>query len=550
MEIALRRWLPAVRSLPWGWTTVALLVVGVLAVPLGVVAVGAVRPAGDAWSHVATTLLPEYVVHTAVLAVVAGGVALVVGVGTAWLVTMTEFPFRRFFHWALVLPLAVPAYMAAYTYAGMLDVTGPVQRLVRRAMGAGPETFLYWNVMRIEVLAVIFGLVLYPYVFLLVRALFEGRSGRALEAARMLGQRPRSVFLRVAVPLARPAVVAGLALVLMEVLNDYGAVAYYGVTTFTTGIFRSWFALGDLDTAIRLSAILMLVVLVVLGLERWQRGAARYEETGGGRPVTRYRLRGSAAVGAVALCAVPLLLGFVLPVAQLALWGVRTAGEVVDWTFVRMAANSFGLASGAALLCVAVALVLTYAGRIDRSPLTRSAAKIALLGYSIPGAVIAVGVLVTVLALDRALTGGAALVLTGGIGALVFAYVVRFMAVGYLSVEAGFARIGSNLGAASRTLGASPLRTLVRIELPLLRRALLAAATLVFIDVLKELPLTLILRPFNFDTLATRAFELASIEQVAHSAPAALLVIGTAAVVVGVLHRAVSPGARLREEGS
>jgi iron(III) transport system permease protein len=540
MEIALRRWLPAVRSLPRGWTITALALVAVLTVPLAVVAVGALGPAGEAWSHVATTLLPEYLLHTAVLAAGAGTVALVFGVGTAWLVSMCDFPLRGFFHWALVLPLAVPAYMAAYSYAGMLDVTGPVQRVVRWLTGAGPDTFMYWNVMRIEVLALIFGVVLYPYVFLLTRSLFEGRSGRALEAARILGRGPWSVFLRVGLPLARPAVIAGLALVLMEVLNDYGAVAYFGVTTFTTGIFRSWFAMGDLDTAIRLSAILMLVVLVVLGLERWQRGSARYEETGGGRPVTRYRLGGWAAAGAIAFSALPLLIGFVLPVAQLGLWAVRTAPDVVDWSFLRMALNSFALASGAALIAVAVAVVLAYAGRIDRTPFTAAAAKLAMLGYSIPGAVIAVGVLVAVLGVDRLLTGGTALVLTGGLVALVFAYVVRFMAVAYLSVEAGFTRTGTNLGSASRTLGVSPLRTLFRIELPLLKRALLAAGVLVFVDVLKELPLTLILRPFNFDTLATRAFELASIEQVAQSAPAALLVIGAAGVVVAALHGAFS----------
>jgi iron(III) transport system permease protein len=544
MEIALRRWFPAVRSLPWGWTAAALAVVVLLTVPLAVVAAGAFRPAGEAWAHVSKTLLPEYLLHTAILAVVSGGFALVVGVGTAWLVTMTDFPFRRFFHWALVLPLAVPAYMAAYTYAGMLDVTGPVQRIVRWVTGAGPDTFLYWNVMRIEVVALIFGLVFYPYVFLLTRSLFEGRSGRALEAARTLGRGPWSIFFRVGLPLARPAVVAGLALVLMEVLNDYGAVAYYGVTTFTTGIFRSWFAMGDLDTAIRLSAILMLVVLVVLGLERWQRGGSRYDEAGGGRPVTRYPLRGWTAWAAVAFCAFPLLLGFILPVLQLGLWALRTAPGVVDLGFLRLALNSFALASGAALLCVGAALLLAYAARLDRTPLTTAATKLALLGYSIPGAVIAVGVMVAVLAVDRTLTGGSSLILTGGIAALLFAYTVRFMAVGFLSVEAGFTRIGPNLGAASRTLGASPLRTLGLIELPLLRRALLAAGTLVFIDVMKELPLTLILRPFNFDTLATRAFELASIEQVSQSAPAALLVIATATVVVGVLHRTMSTEGR------
>lgn len=545
MELALRRWGMAARSLPWGWTGSALFLVAILSVPMLVVAVGAFAPAGEAWSHVATTLLPEYVLHTALLALGAGSLALVLGLGSAWLVSMCDFPLRGFFRWALVMPLAVPAYMAAYTYAGMLDVTGPVQRIVRSVTGAGADTFMYWDIMRLEVVALIFGLVLYPYVYLLTRALFEYRSGRMLEAARLLGRGPWSIFLRVGVPLARPAIVAGLALVLMEVLNDYGAVTYFGVTTFTTGIFRAWFSMGDLDSAIRLSAILMAVVLMLLGLERWQRGAARYEESGGGRPVSRYRLRGWSVVAAVAFCAFPLLLGFVLPVLQLGLWALSTAPQVADTSFFRLALNSFLLAAGAATLCVVVAVVLAYAGRLDRTPLAASAAKIALLGYSIPGAVIAVGVLVTVLAADRLLTGGTALVLTGGIAALVFAYVVRFMAVGYLSVESGFERIGRNLQAASRTLGASPIRTLGRIELPLLKRALLAAATLVFIDVLKELPLTLILRPFNFDTLATRAFQLASDEQVAQSAPAALLVIGTAAVVVAVLNRAAR-----REEAS
>jgi len=545
MALTLRRpAVPAFRSLPWGWTAAALLLVAILAIPLLVVAAGAVRPAGEAWEHIARTLLPEYVRHTAILAVASGALALVFGVGAAWMVSMCDFPLRGFFRWALVLPLAVPAYMAAYTYAGMLDVAGPVQRLIRLIVPGAHDTFFYWNVMRIETVALIFGFVFYPYVFLLTRALFEHRSGRALEAARLLGRGPWSVFFRVAVPLARPAVVAGLALVLMEILNDYGAVTYYGVTTFTTGIFRAWFSLGDLDTAIRLSAILMVVVLAVLVLERWQRGAARYDESAPGRPVSRYRLHGASAAGAVLFCATPLLFGFVLPVAQLGAWTVQVAPTMADPGFLRLARNSFLLALGAATLCVMIAVVIAYASRLDRSPLTRSAGKLALLGYSIPGAVVAVGVLMAVLAVGRLVEGGSAFLVTGSAVALVFGYVVRFMAVGYLSVEAGFTRIGENLPAASRVLGASPWRTLLRVELPLLRRALLAAGTLVFIDVLKELPLTLILRPFNFDTLATRAFQLASDEQVAQSAPAALLVIATAALVVGVLHRSFETEAR------
>ncbi len=536
--------LTGIRSLSWGWMSVAFLLVLLLTVPILVVGAGVLRPAGDSWAHIARHLLPEYLGNTVILAAAAGALALVLGVGGAWLVSMCDFPLRRLFRWALVLPLAVPAYMAAYAYAGMLDVSGPVQRVVRLVIPGGDDRFLYWHVMRIEVVAVIFGLVFYPYVFLLTRSLLEQRSGRVLEAARLLGHGPWSVFFRVAVPLARPAAFAGLALVLMEILNDYGAVTYYGVTTFTTGIFRAWFALGDLDTAIRLSAVLMVVVLATLWLERWQRGAARYDDGATSRPAARYRLRGPAAVGAVLFCAVPLLLGFVLPVLQLVLWTAQMGAAALDPALLVLARNSFLLALGAAALCVAVALVLAYAARLDRSALTRTASRVALLGYSVPGAVIAVGVLVAVLAAARAFGASGTALVTGSVAALVFGYLVRFMAVAFLSVEAGFTRLGPGLQSAARVLGSSPLATLVRVELPLLRRALLAATTLVFVDVLKELPLTLILRPFNFDTLATRAYQLATDEQLAQSAPAALLVIVTATVVVVLLQTAFEGEAR------
>jgi len=488
---------------------------------------------------VASTLLPGYIGNTLFLMVGAGVVALTVGAGAAWLVALCDFPGRRIFRWALVLPLAVPAWMAAYVYAAIADVTGPVQQIVRMVVPGAQDGFFYWNVMRIEVVAVLFGLVLFPYVYLPARALLEQRAGPALEAARLLGDGPLGVLRRVALPLARPALAGGVALVLMEVLNDYGAVKYYGVPTFTTGIFRAWFTLGDLDSAVRLAAILMFVVFVLLAAERWQRGTAKYHGVGGKGGAARYRLRGWGAAAAVAFCALPLLLGFVIPVVQLVAWGLRTAPEMVDGRFVRLTLNSLGLAGAAGLLAVAIAVPLAFATRLDRTPILRSTARVALLGYSVPGAVIAVGVLTTALTVDRLLFGGESLVLAGTVGALIFAYVVRFLAVAFLPVESGLEKIGDTLTSASRTLGASPLRTLFRIELPLLRGSLVAAATLVVIDVLKELPLTLILRPFNLDTLATRSFQLATDEQVAQSAPAALLIIASASIVVAVLHRSL-----------
>ena len=538
MEIALpRNWRLAVRSLPWGWTAVSLLLVLLLAIPVATIPIGALAPAGESWAHVSETLLPAYFANTLFLTLSSGAIALVIGAGTAWLVAMCEFPGRRLFRWALVLPLAVPAYMAAYVYSGMVGVTGPIQRTIRAIVPGAEDTLFYWNVMSIEVVAVLFGLVLFPYVYLPARALLESRAGPTLEAARVLGRGHASVFWTVGLPLARPALAGGVALVLMEVVNDYGAVKYYGVPTFTTGIFRAWFSLGDLDTAVRLSAMLMVLVLTLLIIERWQRGQARYAAPGEASRAAPYPLSGAKALAASLFCAIPILLGFLLPVLQLVFWAVRTAPAVVDGRFIRLAVNSLGLAATAGLLAVTIALVLSYTSRLDRTEITRAASRVALLGYSVPGAVIAVGVLTISLFVDGVLGGGARLILTGTALALVAAYVVRFLAVAYLPVEAGLERVGTNLTEASRMLGARPLRTLLSIEVPLLRGTLVAAGTLVVIDVLKELPLTLILRPFNFDTLATRAFQLASDEQIAESAPAALLVILCATIVVAVLHR-------------
>ncbi|MGH7475597.1 MAG: ABC transporter permease [Longimicrobiales bacterium] len=499
-----------------------------------VIAAGAVGPGDDAWRHLASTVLAEYILNSTILIMGAGGLALVIGVAAAWLVTACDFPGRRWFEWALVLPLAVPSYIAAYTYVGMLDTTGPLPRLLRPLAPAVAEWLVRVPVMGMTSVLVIFALVLYPYVYLITRASFERQSRTALEAARALGHGPAATFRRIALPLARPAIVGGVALVVMEVLNDYGAVKYYGVPTFTTGIFRAWFGLGDLDAAIRLAACLMIVVFAVLALERAQRRGQRYVGGEiGERPLPRFPLRGGAAAGAILACAIPVFLGFLLPVAQLVYWAARTAPRVVDGSFARLALNSLSLAFGAALLCVLTALVVAYAVRLGSTRGMRLLTRVAVLGYAVPGAVIAVGVLVPAAAVDHWLDGAlrasigvsSGLLISGTLAALVFAYLVRFMAVAFSPLESGFQRVCGNLDEAARTLGSAPLRVLLRVALPLLRPALLGALMLVFVDVMKELPLTLILRPFNFDTLATKAYQLATDEQIAESANAALLVI-------------------------
>jgi iron(III) transport system permease protein len=534
---------------PSSWTVAAVISVMLLSLPLLVIAVGLLAPASDTWIHVRSTVLSEYALNSVRLVLGAGVLALVLGVATAWLVTAYEFPGRRFFEWALILPLAVPAYIAAYTYAGIFDVTGPLQRLVRAAVPSLADEFLYLDVMNIGMATLIFGFVLYPYVYLVSRASFARQSATLLEAARSLGHGPFSTFRRVALPMARPAMAAGVGLVAMEVLNDYGTVRYYGVQTFTTGIFRSWFGLGDLSSAIRLSAMLMVLVFILLAFERSQRGRASF--TSGRateRPLLRAPLAGGAAGLALLVCLVPFTLGFAVPVAQLAYWAWGTAASVVDAGFLRLVANTFMLAAGAALLCVAVALLLTYASRLNPRPWLRQVSRITVLGYSMPGAVVAVGVLVPFAWMDHRVDGvmqatlgiPTGLILSGTLVALLFAYSVRFMAVAFLPVESGFTRICGRVDDAARSLGATPSCALRKVSLPLLRGTLLGAVILVFVDVLKELPLTLILRPFNFDTLATRAYQLATDELLAVSANYALVIIIAGLIPVVLLNRFIA----------
>jgi iron(III) transport system permease protein len=536
---------------PSSWTLGALVSVALLSLPILVIALGLLAPATETWAHVRSTVLSDYIVNSVRLVFGAGLIALVLGVSTAWLVTAYDFPGRRFFEWSLILPLAVPAYIAAYTYAGMFDVTGPLQRLVRSTVPALADEFLYLDVMNIGMVTLIFGFVLYPYVYLVSRASFARQSATLLEASRTLGHGPAATFRRVALPLARPAMAAGVGLVAMEVLNDYGAVKYYGVSTFTTGIFRSWFGLGDLGSAIRLSAMLMVFVFALMAIERSQRGRAAFA---GGRaserPLLRARLTGRQALFAFSMCALPFLFGFAVPVAQLGYWASGTVASVVDASFIRLIANTFVLAGAAAIVCVLVALLLTYASRLNPRPWLRRVSRVTVLGYSMPGAVVAVGVLVPFAWVDHRVDGvmqatlgiPTGLLLSGTLVALVFAYAVRFMAVAFLPVESGFTRICGRVDDAARSLGASPSCALRTVSLPLLRGTLLGAVILVFVDVLKELPLTLILRPFNFDTLATRAYQLATDELIAVSANYALVIILAGVIPVVLLNRVVARG--------
>lgn len=533
---------------PMGWA--ALIVAALVAVPILSVAANLLTGgSGDTWQHLASTVLPSYVVNTLILCVGVSTGAILVGVSTAWLVSAHDFPLRRVFEWALVLPLAVPAYVMAYTYTDLLQFVGPVQTWLRATFGLLPGQYWFPDVRTIGGATLIFVFVLYPYVYLLARAAFLERASGMLEVGRSLGLTAWQSFFRISIPLARPAIAAGASLALMETLADYGAVSYFGVQTFTTGIYRAWFSLGDRVAAAQLSAVLLGFIALILFLERLSRGGARFHNTTGrNRPMPGHRLRGPAAAGAFMVCLLPLVFGFLVPAGVLLEMALTEGDAQFGERFVQLAKNSFTLAAVTALVAVAIAVLLAYAARMSRHAAPRLVNRVVGLGYALPGSVIAVGVLIPVTRIDTWLAGAIqsatghspGLLLTGGIAALVYAYLVRFLTVSLGTVEASLSKITPAMDDAARSLGYGQSETLWRVHLPLLRGSMLTAGLLVFVDVMKELPATLVMRPFNFDTLATQAYTLASDERLAEASTAALAIVAVGVLPLVVISRQIA----------
>jgi len=501
------------------------------------------------WSHLAQTVLPEYILNSLWLSLGVGIGVGTLGVTTAWLTAMHDFPGRRFFEWALVLPLAMPAYVMAYVYTDFLQFVGPLQTALRETFGWQHGDYWFPDIRSLPGAILMFVCVLYPYVYLLVRTAFLERASGMLEAARTLGMGPWRAFFAVSLPLARPAIVAGVALALMETLADYGTVAYFAVNTFTTGIYRAWFSLGDRVAAAQLAAMLLSFVLFLLMAERISRGRARYHNTTGrNRPMAGARLRGFAALLAFIGCLLPLLLGFVLPALLLLKMALAEGDAQFGERFLLLSRNSFLLAGVTAAIGVLLALLMAYGARLSKSSLASGLNRLVGLGYAVPGAVIAVGVLIPVTRLDNWLAGqweqwfgsNPGLLLTGGIAALVYAYLVRFLAVALHTVESSLAKITPSMDDAARCLGLGQGETLRRVHAPLLRGSLLTAGLLVFVDVMKELPATLVMRPFNFDTLATQVYTLASDERLAEASTASLAIVAVGLLPLIALSRQIS----------
>ena len=541
------RWRRGTR--PLGWTLFTLGVAGLVSVPVLVVLAYVFVPSGDVWSHLAATVLPRYIANSLWLLIGVGAGVMFGGVACAWVVTMCRFPGRGLFEWALLLPMAVPAYVIAYTYTGLLEYAGPVQTALRDAFGWGRGDYWFPEVRSLEGAIVMMSMVLYPYVYLLTRAAFLEQSVCVLEVGRTLGRGPWRCFSSIAFPLARPAIAAGMALALMEALNDFGTVQYFGVDTFTTGIYRTWMGLGEPAAAAQLAATMMVFVFALIVLERVSRGQARFHHTSTRyRRLPRYPLHGIRAAAAFMICFTPVFVGFLLPGGALVAWSMDTAGYMVNAHFLKLVLNSFTLASLAAVLAVALAVGMAYGLRLHPTRTTWLANRVAGMGYAVPGSVIAVGVLLPFAWVDNTLDAwmrasfgvSTGLLLTGTVAAVVFAYLVRFLAISLNTVEASLGKITISMDHAARTLGRGPGATLLRIHAPLISGSVLTAAILVFVDVLKELPATLIMRPFNFDTLAIRVFELASDERLADSSSAALAIVAVGVVPVIILSRAIA----------
>ena len=538
------------RWLGWGAGAVTLAVVA----PIVCLPFLAVFPEENIWPHLIATVLPRYIHTTFTLMLGVGLGSLVLGISTAWLVTMCQFPGRDVFRWALVLPLSMPAYLVAYIYTDLLEFTGLVQRTLR-LLGGWKSTQDYWfpEVRSIGGAVVMLTLVLYPYVYMLARNAFVNQSVSALEASRLLGASLSETFYRVVLPSARPAIMVGLSLVLMETVNDFGTVDYFGVQTLSAGVYDTWLTMGNLGGASQIALVVLIFVTALIGLERFSRHRqGQHMICSNKDPLPQFKLTGIRQFSAFAVCAFCLGFGFIIPIGALIYYIVTDPYTSWSSELLVFVWNSVWLAVGAAFITVSLGFLIAYSARTRSGKWMRIAARIASLGYAVPGAVLAIGVLVlfanldnTVDALMRNTFGiSTGLILSGTGFAVLFAYVVRFLAIPIGGMETNLQRITPSMDMVARTLGDGPGRIFWRVHLPLIRGGMLATATLVFVDCMKELPATLMLRPFNFDTLTTHLYQFASDEQIEAAALGGLIIVVIGLAPVIVLNRSLEKSER------
>lgn len=533
----------------WRWYAVALLSALMVLMPVGSLIVKALSADSNIWPHLSRTVLPLYIKQTAILMLGVGSLSILIGVSTAYLVARFDFIGRRWIEWALILPLAVPTYLIAYVYTDLLEYAGPVQQWIRAVFSFNnARDYTFFEIRSMGGGIVTLALVLYPYIYLLARAAFLEQSPSILESSRILGANKQKTFWRVTLPLARPAIIVGVMLVLMEVLNDYGAVHHFAIQTFSEGIYDYWLGRDNIEGASQIALMMLLLIVFLMGAEQYSRRQQALFHKGTPRKKPRTTLAPKYASLVLIMCLLPIVLGFLIPAGRLLFFSIVYFDLVNDQRLWGMAFNSLSISSTAALLTGVVAVFIAYARRLVDTPLAHGLGITAGLGYAIPGAVLAIGILVPFGWLDRNLNHlsqawfgeSIGLLFSGTMFILVFAYMVRFMAVAQGSVYAGLQKITPSMDHSAQTLGCNNLQLIRRVHFPLLKKSILTAMLIVFVDSMKELPATLILRPFNFDTLATHVYQFASDELLEETALAALLIILVGLLPIILLNRSIS----------
>lgn len=526
------------------WTVTAAVIMLLLFLPNLTIVTGIFTPTNENWEHMKEFVLSSFIKTSLILISATAILTITIGLSLAWLIAQYQFPLRNFLKWALILPLSIPPFIGAYTYHGIVNYTGIIQSTLRDHFGLNLSP-AFFDIMNLPGAIFIYTMFLYPYVYTITRIFLSQQSASLIESARMLGKGPWRTFFQVVIPISRVSIIGGASLVVLEVLNDYGVVKYYGIQTFTTAIFQTWFGLGDIESSIKLAASLMGFVILILMVEKILRGRRQYSySTTKVRPLPLIKLNGWRAGIATAYGLLILSLGFFIPIAQLIDWMILTIGTIPMGEFLTYVKNSVLVAGISATAIIVFALIVGNFSRLVHGKIAKLLPKLTILGYSIPGAVIAVAVVTAFIALDRFLVPlyrligmQTTLFLSVSLIMLISAYIIRFFAIGYNSIESGYDKIGTDFRDASRLLGVGLTKTFFKVDVPMLKGAIISGFILVFIDILKEIPLTLILRPFNFDTLSTKAFQYASDEKIMEASQASLLIVGISALAIVVFYK-------------
>ena len=474
------------------------------------------------WQHLVDTVLFEYIFNSLYIMFGVAFLTSIIGFGTAYVTSLFQFTGSRFFHYALILPFAIPTYIVAYVYGGMFDITGSVTTFILNLMGKTLDEVIFFDVMSIEGAIIVMSLVLYPYVYIISKTYLKAESSSIIDASKTMGLTNFQIFYKVIIPISRPAIVAGVILAVMEAVADFGVMDYYGVSTFVTGIFRTWLGMGSVEDASKLASMLMLFIFILIFLERYQRRNKRYQSSGKDfRPITKQKLTGFSNFFAFVVCFIPFFFGFLLPFTQMSYWFFLSYEDVIDEDFLTVLYQTLSLGIFSAIIITVLAFIITYNVRLHKSKIADNLTQISKLGYSIPGAVIAVGILSFFSIIDRSFD----ILISGTVVAVVFGYIVRFIAVSINNYESGFSKIPQSYDDACKTMQIGSFQTFFKVILPLMKSSMMASFIIIFIEVIKELPLTMILRPFNFDTLSVLSHELVGQAQVIESSVPAMFIV-------------------------